>query len=108
MSATGRFAVVSDSQGAVISLFRSGREPAPPPDCSQRRFVAWHELNTTDHEEAWPFYAGLFDWQPAGAIDMGEMGTYALFRHPHDAEDASTGGMFDACKQIGMPPPHGK
>lgn len=101
----GRFAVVSDPQGAVISLFRSNRKPDPPPDdCSEHRFVAWHELNTTDHEAAWPFYAGLFHWRPAGAIDMGEMGSYAMFRHPDDAEDAPVGGMFDACSQTGMPP----
>lgn len=70
----------------------------PSPDPMRTGGVSWHELNTTDYQGAWGFYAGLFRWRPTTTLDMGEMGSYFMFRHPDDAEDRPMGGMFDAAK----------
>ncbi len=101
----GRFAVVTDPQGAMIALFKPKGDPMPPPEQMKIGSVGWHELNTTDHESAWKFYSELFGWRHTTSMDMGpEWGTYFMFGHPDDPEDRSAGGMFDAAKHTGMPP----
>lgn len=101
----GRFAVVRDPQGALISLFTSKAGPMPPPDRMKIGAVGWHELNTTDHASAWKFYSELFGWKHTTSMDMGpEWGTYFMFRYPDDPEDSSAGGMFDAAKHTNMGP----
>ena len=99
----GRFAVITDPQGAEISLFTPKGE-AMAPDRTKTGLVGWHELNTTDHDAAWKFYSELFGWRHTSALDLGEWGTYFMFRHADDPEEASLGGMFDSAKQLGMPP----
>ncbi len=91
----GRFAIVADPQGAKIALFQPGGEPMEQPKPMTPGSVAWRELHTTDYEAAWKFYSELFGWQTAGSVDMGEMGTYFMFRHGDDAKDQSMGGMFN-------------
>jgi uncharacterized protein len=100
----GRFAVITDPQGAVLSLFTSKGDPMPAPDLMRTGGVSWHELNTTDHRSALKFYADLFGWKAAAAIEMGEMGSYQMFRHPDDAEDRPIGGMFDSAKTMKLAP----
>lgn len=100
----GRFAIITDPQGAMISLFRwTGGEQAPPA-AMRPGHVAWHELHTTDHEGAWAFYSQLFGWRHTTSLDMGEWGTYFMFRHPDDPEDAALGGMFNGARGTGAPP----
>ncbi|MEO5757099.1 MAG: VOC family protein [Mesorhizobium sp.] len=77
----GRFAIVSDPQGAAIGLF------APSPDSASRTegdstlngHVAWHELYTGDPQEALSFYRRAFGWRPVQTIDMGAAGPYLIF-----------------------------
>src|ERR1035437_9827858 len=76
----GRFAVVADPQGAVIALFKpstAGNRPLPAGPAPG--LVGWHELHATDQQAAFDFYAGLFGWTKAKAMDMGPMGVYQLF-----------------------------
>jgi len=88
----GRFAVLDDPQGAPLALFRSAnpdQEPNLEPD--QPGGIGWHELRTKDWQVAFAFYAELFGWEKAEAMDMGEMGTYQLF----SAAGQTIGGMFN-------------
>lgn len=76
----GRFAVVSDPQGAIFSLIKPlDAGQAPPAAVATPGRVGWHELHAADREAAFAFYADLFGWTKAEAIDMGPMGTYQLF-----------------------------
>ena len=75
----GRFAVAADPQGAAFVLFRgTGTMPPPLPDASPG-CIGWHELRAADAAAAFDFYASLFGWTKADAIDMGPMGVYQLF-----------------------------
>jgi uncharacterized protein len=76
----GRFAIVSDPQGAAFALFRDAggdRPAAPPPETPG--LVGWRELHAGDGEKAFAFYAGQFGWKEASQFDMGPMGVYRLF-----------------------------
>jgi predicted enzyme related to lactoylglutathione lyase len=96
----GRFAVLADPQGAAFAVFKPLEPMADAPP--KAGFFRWHELNTTDHEAAWKFYAELFGWKHAGSMDMGPgMGTYRMFGL--DSEN-SMGGMSDMAKVQKMPP----
>jgi predicted enzyme related to lactoylglutathione lyase len=77
----GRFAVVTDPQGAKFLLFQPGQAYAPP-RLAQNEIgtVGWHELITTDWEKAWEFYGGHYGWEKDFAMDMKEMGIYQTFR----------------------------
>jgi predicted enzyme related to lactoylglutathione lyase len=89
----GRFAVLSDPQGAAFAVFTpqpaSGDEV--PPGGAVGDFT-WHELATTDPDTALAFYSELFGWSKGAAHDMGEMGVYQLISH--DGQDV--GGVFKA------------
>jgi predicted enzyme related to lactoylglutathione lyase len=97
----GRFAVVADPQGAVFILFTPAG-PAPegaglPPDAPGT--IGWRELMAGDMEAVFPFYATMFGWTKAEAIDMGAMGTYQLF-----AKDGVTrGGAMTKMPQMHGP-----
>ncbi|MDH7639758.1 VOC family protein [Sphingomonas oryzagri] len=88
----GRFAVCTDPQGALFMLFRGAGEPAPDLDPATPGAIGWHELTTSDWEAAWSFYAGLFGWEKAMAVDMGDMGTYQTFT----INGVHAGGMMTA------------
>lgn len=76
----GRFAIVTDPQGAAFTLFKGMEAGASPPAAgSTPGRVGWHELHAADWEAAFAFYAGLFGWTKGEALDMGPMGTYQLF-----------------------------
>jgi hypothetical protein len=70
----GRFAIIRDPQGAVISAFapKGGDNPV-----GEGAF-AWDELHTNDLQAAKRFYGEVFGWT-ANEQDMGGM-TYVLFR----------------------------
>lgn len=99
---TGRFAVATDPQGAVFGILQ-----AEPMDdgTSGRAFDQtaeghgnWHELMTSDPAAAFEFYSALFGWTKGEAMEMGEMGTYQLFR----CNDADIGGIMSL---MGAPVP---
>jgi predicted enzyme related to lactoylglutathione lyase len=75
----GRMAVISDPQGAVITLFTPSMAGTEPPASPPIGNVSWHELATDDGKKAWDFYQGMFGWGKGDAMDMGLMGTYQLF-----------------------------
>ena len=61
----GRFAMVSDPQGAPFVLFApNGEAPAPLAPMTPGS-VGWHELHTTDWQAAFGFYANQFGWTRA-------------------------------------------
>lgn len=96
----GRFAVVTDPQGAVFCLFQAAQDATPPevaPDAPGR--CGWRELMTTDWEKAFAFYSEMFGWTKDRAVDMGEMGTYQTFAiHGRQA-----GGMMNKPPQCPSP-----
>ena len=86
----GRFAMVSDPQGAVFVLFRGNGEPPEPlaPE-TPGRFTR-HEHHANDWEKAFAFYSGLCGWEIGETFDMGPGGKYQIFNH--DGE--MLGGML--------------
>jgi uncharacterized protein len=76
----GRFSIITDPQGAMLALFQAAKPNQEPPlEISMPGGIGWHELWAADWEAAFDFYAKLFGWQKAEAMDTGEMGTYQLF-----------------------------
>jgi uncharacterized protein len=77
----GRFAVLSDPQGATFAVFTAGPgQPPQPPQPAQGGF-SWHELATTDVAGALRFYGELLGWRKGPAHDMGPAGVYQVFEH---------------------------
>ena len=76
-----RFAIVADPHGAVFAMYRGLVEgnsmPAFAPGTPGA--VDWHELHAGDGAAAWAFYAKLFGWSKADAMDMGAMGAYQMW-----------------------------
>ena len=52
--------------------------PPQPPAPGTPGHVGWRELHAGDLEKDFAFYAGLFGWTKAEAMDMGPMGIYQL------------------------------
>ena len=98
----GRFAVLSDPQGAVLRDSPAGRsEPDRPGHRPGSLEISWRELATTDVAGASRFYKALFGWEMLKANDMGPMGIYQEFGR----FGRSLGGMYR--KPADMPaPPH--
>ena len=76
----GRFAVLSDPQGATFAVFTPGAGPPPGAPPAQGGF-SWHVLATTDVAAALRFYGQLFGWAKGPGHDMGAMGVYQIFMH---------------------------
>ena len=77
----GRFAVVADPQGASFVLFRGLSEQPPERSApSTPGLPSWNELHAGEWQSAFAFYADLFGWTKAQAVDMGPMGANQLFR----------------------------
>jgi predicted enzyme related to lactoylglutathione lyase len=76
----GRFGIVRDQAGAHVSFFELlGEPPAEPEGTPAPGAPCWHELLTRDTEGSARFYGELCGWTGC-EMDMGEMGTYTLFR----------------------------
>ena len=79
MPEVGRFALIRDPEGAVLSAY------TPPPAGGEdgEEFAAgvflWDELLAADVDGAKRFYSQVFGWETTD-MDMGEMGTYTLFK----------------------------
>jgi predicted enzyme related to lactoylglutathione lyase len=86
----GRFAVLSDPQGAAFAVFTPSSMPeeGTTPSGGVGDFT-WHELATTDPEAALSFYTELFGWSKGAAHDMGEM-VYHIVTH----EGKDVGGVY--------------
>ena len=93
----GRFGVLCDPDGAVFAPFAPrGEMPGcdEPPEVGD---VSWHELLTADHARGFDFYRALFGWEIDHDVDLGEYGTYRIYR----AGGPPVGGMMD--RPPGMP-----
>ena len=89
----GRFAVLSDPQGAAFAVFTPSSMPAEEgvlPSGGVGDFT-WHELATTDPDAALSFYTELFGWSKGAAHDMGDM-TY----HIVTLDGKDVGGVYKA------------
>jgi predicted enzyme related to lactoylglutathione lyase len=88
----GRYAVLTDPQGATFAVYTP---PGPPPEGADAASggageFGWHELATTDQDAAVSFYTELFGWEKGATHDMGGIGTYQLIQH----NGADVGGIF--------------
>jgi hypothetical protein len=98
----GRFAVVTDPQGAYFMLFHeSGGNPPAPPAPETPGLVGWRELHAGDGAAAFAFYSGLFGWTKRQAMDMGAMGVYQLFGFA--GGDSDYGGVMTRMQQMPAP-----
>ena len=92
--------MVADPDGAAFILFKGDGEaqnaPAPPMTPGH---VGWHELQAGNAEQAFAFYAGLFGWTKAEAIDMGAMGVYQIFA----TGGAAVGGIMTKLPEVPKP-----
>ena len=99
---TGRFAVLSDPQGATFAVYKP-LEAGYAFDGTRHlgRFV-WHELLTSDMDAAFNFYRQMFQWEETSAFDMGpEVGLYRMFGQ----KGGEYGGMFNRSgRMAGMQP----
>jgi len=96
----GRFAVVSDPQGAMFNMLQpEGEGDMPPLPQGTVGKVDWHELHSTDWAKAFDFYQSQFGWSKTDAMEMGPMGTYQMFAMeptPVPGECGNTAGaMFN-------------
>ncbi|MGB7322807.1 MAG: VOC family protein [Albidovulum sp.] len=97
---TGRIAVLADPQGASFGILASDDSGTTQPfDPHTSGHGSWHELMTSDPNDAFGFYSKLFGWKPGTPMDMGPMGSYNLFRHAR----SDIGGMMKQAP--GMPGP---
>lgn len=95
----GRFAVIADPQGAMLSIFTPAH-PMTLHDTSKIGEFCWNELLTSDSAAAFNFYTQIFGWKKIQDMDMGPMGTYTVF----GVEDRQLGGMMTTPKGSPMPP----
>jgi predicted enzyme related to lactoylglutathione lyase len=86
----GRFAVLSDPQGAAFAVFKPAMDGAAPPATPPRGSFAWMELATSNYEAAFDFYSKLFGWQALHRMDMGPQGVYLIF----GADGVQRGGIY--------------
>lgn len=95
----GRFAVLTDPQGALFALFKShSSDSASLPRLRNPGHGGWHELAAPNAQDSFAFYSSLFGWSKAEALDMGPMGTYQIFAH----NGVPIGGMM-TCPQAQTP-----
>src|SRR5690242_19446903 len=95
----GRFAVIADPQGAVISMFKPTSEMTLH-DTSKAQEFCWNELMTSDSSAAFNFYSQLFGWKIFQDMDMGPIGTYRVY----GIGDRQLRGMMTIPKGAPMPP----
>lgn len=80
----GRFAMVTDPQGAPFYIMRGAGEATSHAFAAERPMVghcAWNELATTDPEAAKAFYGRQFGWVKDGELQMGDHGAYEFLKH---------------------------
>lgn len=86
----GRFAVLTDPQGAVFNILKGEGSDSQAFDQSKPGHGNWQELMTTDPKAALSFYGKLFGWSEARVHDMGAMGGYHIISH----DGREIGGMM--------------
>jgi predicted enzyme related to lactoylglutathione lyase len=79
----GRFALVSDPEGATFNLFKGSTG-----DDESSTAFNWNELHADDIDKVAPFYEKVVGWK-AEKVDMGQ-GPYTLFKQ---GDKSVAGGM---------------
>jgi predicted enzyme related to lactoylglutathione lyase len=96
----GRFAVLTDPQGAMFALFSPADDRPAPEGGTRPGEFSWHELLAANQQDAWTFYETLFGWEKTSAMDMGETGVYQMF----GVGGQPFGGMFNKPAEMPGPP----
>ena len=99
---TGRYAVLTDPQGAMIAIFQANGPFAGFDGTAQLGRPSWHELMTTDYNRAFEFYRALFGWEKIEEIDMGPAGMY----FEYGMKGKMFGGMYNRTPEMGSMPPY--
>jgi predicted enzyme related to lactoylglutathione lyase len=94
---TGRYAVITDPQGAAIALFESNGPFEGFDGTATLGRPSWHELMTTDYKRAFEFYSALFGWERIDEVDMGPLGMY--FEYGQNGQ--MYGGMYNRTPEMG-------
>lgn len=98
---TGHYAVLADPQGAYFGLLQPDLSAITPEEIAKAEASGafdpqtpghghWHELMSSDPAAGLAFYAKHFGWAEGAVMDMGDMGSYQLFRH----DGADIGGIM--------------
>jgi uncharacterized protein len=87
----GRFAVLTDPQGARFAVFAPEAEAPGHEGEAKIGEFSWHELATHDYPAAFRFYERLFGWEKATALDLGGGAIYQEFNR----NGLMLGGMFN-------------
>ena len=75
----GAFAVLADPQGATFAVYTSANPANQGAESTGIGEFSWHELLTTNWEQALAFYSDLFGWVKVDTMDMGPQGTYLIY-----------------------------
>jgi predicted enzyme related to lactoylglutathione lyase len=95
----GRFAVLKDQLGAVISPYKSASEQSPTEEePAPVGHFCWNELLTEDQLGAQKFYCGVFGWT-VGEMPMADGSTYYIFK----CGDRDTAGMMRKPPEVPIP-----
>jgi predicted enzyme related to lactoylglutathione lyase len=96
----GRFAILTDQEGARIAPFRPLSETAEPEGQPALGTFCWNELTVRDPQAATALYRDVFGWASEDK-DMGPMGTYTVLTRGErqaagiaKAQDAKTPSMW--------------
>lgn len=95
----GKIAVISDAQGAMISLLQPESEMPPPGEPAEGQ-MSWCELMTSDPENALHFYRDLFGWEKHSEFDMGPAGIYHMVG---TGGESPFGGIYTPPEDMGPP-----
>jgi uncharacterized protein len=98
---TGRFAVLTDPQGAAFGIYKSARNVEAWDGTPVLGRFSWHELMTTDMPKAFEFYRKLFGWENTGEMDMGGGNRYLMYGEGKQMY----GGMFNRMPEMSAIPP---
>ncbi len=98
----GRISVLADPQGATFAVMTPLQTMATTEGETDvpGRF-SWADLNTTDWESAFGFYATLFGWTERGRMEDSPAGVYVMFQEQHGH---TKGGMCNMAAQANLPP----
>jgi predicted enzyme related to lactoylglutathione lyase len=96
----GRFSVIADPQGAVLSVFQPRSADMALHDLAKDGEFCWNELVTSDSAAAFRFHSELFGWKILEEMDMGPMGKYRVF----GLGEVRIGGMMNLPPGAPMPP----
>jgi uncharacterized protein len=98
--AVGRFAILSDPQGAAFAIFTPDKDAPGHEGEAEPGEFSWHELATHDYPAAYRFYERLFGWERTSSIDMGGGAIYQMFGR----NGVVLGGMFNRTPEMPGPP----